>query len=199
MTVRWDDLFRDLEAQLEAAGAAELDAEVADRTRRENALLGLVDRARGAVGSGVSVRVLGAGTLAGTLREVGSQWLLLAQDGGREAVVPLTAVLAVSGLGRWSGPPATDDWAGPGGSARGADVVFARLGLSSALRGIARDRAAVAVVLVDGEVVTGTLDRVGADFVELGVHEAGEPRRREGLTGVRTIPIAAVALVRSGP
>lgn len=184
--MRWDELFRDLEAQLEAAGAAELDAEVADRTRREGARLSLVDRARGAAGHRVSVRVLGAGALEGVLREVGSQWLLLAEDGGRDAVVPLAAVASLTGLARWTGVP------GSGGR------VFARLGLASALRGIARDRAPVSLWLVDGSLLTGTLDRVGADFVELSAHGAGEPRRRQEVAEVRTVPFGALALVRSG-
>lgn len=185
--MRWDELFRDLEGQLAAAGSAELDAEVADRTRRESADLALVDRARGATGQPVSVRVPGAGAVDGVLREVGSQWLLVAEEGGRDAVLPLAAVLSVTGLSRWTGVP------GSGGQ------VFARLGLASALRGIARDRAAVAVWLLDGSVMTGTLDRVGADFLELSTHGAGEPRRREEVTAVRTVPFAALAVVRSGP
>ena len=183
--MRWDQLFRDLEAQLEAADGAELDAEVADRTRRESGLIALVDRARGATGSRVSVRVLGTGAVEGVLVEAGSQWLLLAEDGGREALLPLPAVLSLSGLGART--------AVPGGQ------VFARLGLAAALRAIARDRAGVSVGLVDGSVLTGTVDRVGADFVELSVHGAGEPRRRDGLTGVRTVPFVALASVRSGP
>lgn len=184
--MRWDELFRDLEAQLEAAGAAEFDAEVADRTRRESAQLALLDRARGATGHRVSARVLGVGAVDGVLREVGSEWLLVAEDGGREAVLPLAAVLSLTGLARRTGVP------GSGGR------VFARLGLGSALRGIARDRAAVSVCLLDGSLVAGTLDRVGADFVELSAHRAGEPRRQGEVTAVRTVPFAAIALLRSG-
>jgi hypothetical protein len=183
--MRWDELFRDLEAQLEAAGSAELDAEVADRTRREAAGLALVDRARAAAGARVAARVLGAGPVEGVLREVGSEWLLLAEDGGGEVVLPLAALQSLRGLSRWTGAP------GSGGQ------VFARLGLASALRGVARDRVAVSVCLVDGSVLTGTLDRVGADFVELSAHGAGEPRRRDDVTSVRTVPFAAIALVRS--
>lgn len=185
--MRWDDLFRDLEAQLAAGEAAELDAEVADRTRREAAQLELVDRARAAVGHPVSVRALGAGPVDGVLADVGSQWLLVAETGGREALVPLTAVVSLGGLRAWSGAPGS------------AGRVFARLGLGHALRGIARDRVPVQVWLVDGSVVAGTLDRVGADFVEVSEHGAGEVRRRGAVTGVRTVPFGALALVRSGP
>ncbi len=185
--MRWDDLFRDLEAQLATAEAAELDAEVADRTRREAALLSLVDRARAAVGHPVVVRVLGAGPVDGLLADVGAHWLLVAEAGGREVLVPLTAVTSLAGLRAWTGTP------GSGGQ------VFARLGLGHALRAIARDRVAVQACLVDGSVVSGTVDRVGADFVEITEHGTGEVRRRGEVTGVRTVPFAALALVRSGP
>jgi hypothetical protein len=47
-------------------------------------------------------------------------------------------------------------------------------------------------------VVTGTLDRVGADYVELAEHPADLPRRAEAVQGVRAIVIAAVAVVRTG-
>jgi hypothetical protein len=54
----------------------------------------------------------------------------------------------------------------------------------------------VQVVLTDGSVLAGTLDRVGSDFVELTEH--GESRRRGEVTGVRTVPFVALALLRSG-
>ena len=63
---------------------------------------------------------------------------------------------------------------------------------------LARDRAGVQVVLDDGGVVSGTLDRVGADYVELAEHPADLPRRAEAVQGVRAIVIAAVAVVRTG-
>ena len=183
--MRWDDLFRDLEAQLEAAAAAELDAEVADRTRREAAQLALVDRARAAVGHPVTLRVLGAGPVDGLLADVGAQWLLLAEPSGRQALRAAECACC-----RWRGCAPGRSVPGEGGQ------VFARLGLGSALRGIARDRLPVQVVLTDGSVLAGTLDRVGSDFVELTEH--GEVRRRGEVTGVRTVPFAALALLRSG-
>ena len=187
--MRWDDLFRDLEAQLDAAEAAELDAEVADRTRREAAQLGpgRPGPGRGRA-PGAWCGCSGPGPVDGVLVDVGSQWLLVAETGGREVLVPSTAVVSLAGLRAWSGAP------GSGGQ------VFARLGLGSRA---ARDRPGPAAGPGAGSstrsVVSGTVDRVGADFLEVTEHGAGEPRRRAEVTAVRTVPFAALALVRSGP
>jgi hypothetical protein len=78
-------------------------------------------------------------------------------------------------------------------------MVAGRLGLRSVLRGIARDRSAVRIELVDGTTVDATIDRVGADFVEVAVHPAGEPRRRADVRDVEVIPFGAVAAVRRRP
>lgn len=182
--MRWDELFADLEAQLAAADSAELAAEVADRTRREAARLALVDRLRGAAGARVTVRVDGAGALEGTLTEVGRQWVLLGEASGLEVLVPIAAVLSVSGLRSRTA------------AAGSAGQVFDRLGLGSALRAIARDRASVALVLRDGSTLAGTVDRVGADFLELSAQDLGE-RSRGGPPGPAfTVPVAALAIVR---
>ena len=183
--MRWDELFGDLEAQLEAAETAEAASEAADRTRREAARLRLLDRLRPAVGHDLRLQVRGAGQLSGRLVEVGAQWVLVAEQAGRQALVPLVAVLAVSGLGVQSVPPDQQD------------RVFDRLGLGSALRAIARDRLPVTATLVDGSTLTGTVDRVGADFLELTEHAVGEPRRRSQVTGTRAVPFEALAVLRS--
>ena len=75
-------------------------------------------------------------------------------------------------------------------------VVESRLTLRSALRGLVRDRSAVQVRLVDARMITGTLDRVGADFVELAEHAAAEPRRRADVRDVLVLPLAAIVLIR---
>ena len=178
---RWDALFADLAAQLDAHAAAELAAEVSDRTRRETALLSLADRLRPAVGSVVGVTCVGAGAVRGTVLDVGVDWLLLEAAG--DVLVPLASVLGVSGTG-----------------AR-AEVVSGevdrRLDLRWALRGLARDRAGVRLALVDGTVLGGTLDRVGSDHLDLAEHPPGEPRRAGAVRQVRLVPLSALALVRS--
>jgi hypothetical protein len=184
--MRWDDLFADLEAQLEAAGAAELAGEVTDRTRRELGQLRLADRLRAAAGATVSVALLGAGTVHGRLLDAGADWLLLEETGQRELLLSSAAVLGVGGAGAVSAVPGSEGEVGR------------RLDLRWALRGLARSRAGVEVVLVDGTVLAGTLDRVGADHVDLAEHPSGEARRAGEVRQVRLLPLAALSAVRSG-
>jgi hypothetical protein len=183
--MRWQALFGDLEAQLEAASAAELAGEVAERTRIEAGRVGLGDRLAGALGGSVVVAVPGHGPLRGRLTDTGADWLLLEDDTRREALVPFAAVLSVSGLSRAAGTPQE-----PSRVARALD-------LRRALRGLVRDRAGVALGLRDGTTVTGTLDRVGTDHVDLAEHPPGEARRAAAVRGVRLVPLTALVVVRS--
>jgi hypothetical protein len=182
--VRWEALFDDLAAQAEALDSAERAAEVAERARIEFGGLALIDRLRAAAGASVRLRLSGGLELIGEVGRVGSDWMLLDEAAGREALISLPAVEVISGLGRWSAPPAP-----PGG-------VTARLALRSALRGVARDRSDVRMHLRSGELVDATLDRVGADFVEAARHLPGEPRRRGEVRDVLVVPLGAIAALR---
>jgi small nuclear ribonucleoprotein (snRNP)-like protein len=182
--MRWDELFADLGAQVEARQIAERSTEIEDRTRYEFGQLTLVDRLRSAIGGQVRIRCAGGVTMGGRLDRAHPEWLLLIEPTGREALVAGTAVRSVGGLGPWSA------------AAGGQSAVEARLGLRYALRTIARDRSAVRIHLRDGEALDGTLDRIGADFAELAEHPPGEFRRRAEVTGFVTVPFSAIVAVR---
>ncbi len=183
--MRWQQLFADLQAQFEQEESAEERAEAGSRARAEIGGLTLLDRLRGGVGTELSVTVSGAGQLGGVLADVGADWLLLTDDVGRDVLIAMGAVRAVSGLGRRTGPP------------EAPSTVRSRLDIRRALRGLARDRATVQVLLDDGAVLVGTVDRVGADYVELAEHAADAPRRAEAVHGVRAVVISAIAVVRT--
>src|SRR4051794_16794515 len=133
--MRWQQLFADLEAQFHEAAAASDRAEDASRARLEMGAVPLADRLRAAVGHPVLLRCRGADQLAGTLTEVGVDWLLVEDDAGREVLVCAGALLAVGGLGRQTA------------AAERHGVVRSRLDLRRVLRALARDRAPVQVVL----------------------------------------------------
>ncbi len=179
---RFDRLFDDLEAQADAAEREELAAEVADRTRREVARVGLADRIRAAAGSTLEVRTLGGWVLAGRVEQVGAEWLLLALDRGSAwdrgtALIRTETVTEMAGLAASSAPTVGE--------------VDRRQDVGHPLRALARDRSSVAIALTDGRLLDGRIARVGLDFIDLAV-------RGPSPTGsqCRTISTAAVAVVR---
>jgi hypothetical protein len=174
--VRWEQLFDDLEGQVEAAEAADLDSELRDRARAERARLRTVDRLRGSVGRPLDVRLRNSERERGTLRRVGSDWLLVETAPGREALIPLAVVIAVGGLSNRSAEPGSE---GP---------VLARLDLRHALRALTRDRSRVGLVLDRDVLLSGFLERIGADHLEL----ADVP----GSTDLQLVPLAALVVVR---
>lgn len=186
--MRWERLFDDLEAQLVADEARDLVVEVADRTRRERALLGMHERLLSVLDAGaVTVRVAGVGMLEGSVTGVGPDWVLVTEGtlggGDRSVLVAYAAIRSLSGLtGRL-------EEGRPGAVAKA-------FGLGAALRAVSRDRAVVALHDVDGVVVTGTLDAVGQDLVEVAEHPTDVPRRPENVVGIRAVPFWSIAAVR---
>ncbi len=195
--VRWERLFDDLEAQLRTDEARELAAEVADRTRRERALVGLHERFAAATDrTVVELRVAGVGLLRGLITGSGPDWVLLDHRAehpltvvpgpgderrvDRPVLVATAAIRAVTGLG----------------GAEQTGAVAKGFGLGSALRAVSRDRAVVDLVDVEGIALTGTIDSVGQDYVEVAEHSADLPRRTENVIAVRAVPFAGIAMVR---
>ncbi len=182
--MRWDALFADFEAQLEAAEAAELAGEVADRTRRERSSVHLLERLTAAAGQVLRLQVLGLGSISGQVERSGPGWTLVLDEAGREVVVCLGAVTGIYGL------------PGSGAIVTTPGKVAAKLGLGHVLRALARDRATLRIALVDGAAVTGTIDRVGVDFFELAEHGYAEARRGGEVQAVRVVPFTGLAAAR---
>jgi hypothetical protein len=180
--MRWQRLFDDLEAQIEAADAAELEAEVADRIRSEVGRLRMVDRLRGSLGEEIDVHLPSGVRERGVLTRVGADWLLLepgaaqAGVGEMDALVPLRAVQTLGGLAARSMAPGSEG------------AVASRLTFASALRQIARDRARVQLTFVDGTSRTGVVRTVGVDFLEV----SDEAARSSGAALVATAALTSV-------
>src|ERR1700709_1728946 len=107
--MRWTALFQDLEAQLEAADAAELEAEVRDRTRTEFARVDLADRLRAALQTELTLQLRSGQRLRGELVSLGADWVLLQAEDDSGGPVP-----------EWLLPPlAPPGGRGPGAGAGG--------------------------------------------------------------------------------
>lgn len=179
VAMRWERLFADLEGQWEADARRDLEAEVADRTRRERASVDLLTRLAGHRGQSIRLVLVTGGVVEGELSDLGADWILLEQSTRGEVLVPLAAVVGLTGLGL-----------------RAEDSTMARrFGLGYALRVLSRDRAAVVLTDLSGQQCTGTIDTVGADALDLAEHRLGEPRRAGNIKGRRTVPFAAIVSV----
>jgi hypothetical protein len=150
--VRWDQLFADLVAQLDAVDAQNDMHALADLTRAEQATTLLTDRLRAVAHAHLVTVTLTDGTrLTARVAVVGPEWILIA-DAARRHLVPLVAVTTVEGLTPHTVPAPTGTGAGRG--------------MPAALRALMRDRAVVRVRTLAGEVV-GRVARVGKDHLDV--------------------------------
>ncbi|MEJ3403492.1 hypothetical protein WDJ51_01980 [Rathayibacter sp. YIM 133350] len=198
--MRWDELFDDLEGQLEQElRADESDHRVEEERLRLGRLL-LRDRimvlsrtpSTGAVPA-VRFELLGGATLTVRPTAFGRDWLagdvLDGSPWHPQCVLPLAAVASVV-LDRSQVDPSLE--------AAPSDArlrIIDRMGLPFVLRDLCRRRSAVEVMTAGGA-VHGTIDRVGRDHLDLAVHEAGVPRRDRAVRQYRLVPLEQVRLVR---
>lgn len=151
MGVRWDLLFADLVAQLDAADLPADAHALADLTRAEQATVHLTDRLRASLGRQVGLGLLDGSRLTGSVRDVGVDWLLVG-EGVRQHAVPLQAITTLDGLSQHAVPA-------PAGTRAGR-------GLPTLLRALMRDRVVVQVHTLAGQAV-GRVGRVGKDHVDV--------------------------------
>ncbi len=183
--MRWDALFQDMEAQLAAEQRLALESEISERARVEMAGVSLADRLRGALNREIAVLLSSGMRVSGVLAHVGSEWIVL-NEAPQQWLVPCSAAVSYQGVGR---------------HVLQTTGVRARVGLASALRGLARDRSEVTVHLAmagaQERALFGVIDRVGKDHFDLAVTSAGEARRQSNVSSVITVPFASLAALRS--
>lgn len=183
--MRWEELFEDLDRQFEELIDAAEDAEQGDRVRVEYGAVSAAQRLAGSLGGLLRIRLAGGQRVSGRLTRVGADWLLLRESESTDLLVAWSAVTGVEGLSRQTSAP--------------LGAVDQHFDLRKAVRSVARDRAPVSVHTAHGTELTGTVDRVGADFFELAAHAAWEIRRSAAVQGVVLVPLASVVMIRSAP
>ena len=194
--MRWQNLFDDLESQLESElGADEVDL-LAEEERLRLGRLTLRDRIR-AVHAGEPAAPLGVTLRSGervtvALAAIGRDWVAGELDAGvlRSAIIPLAAVMTLDPAGdqlavSLRGDPAPEP----------PTALSGRLGLAFVLRDLCRRRAGVEVH-VGGERLHGTIDRVGRDHLDLAEHAPGEPRRTTAVARIRIVAFTGLDLVK---
>lgn len=172
---RFDALLPGIAAEMAARDAAGDDVLAADLALAEVAQVGLLDRIR-AVES-VVIEVIGHAAVGGRVLGVGRDVVLLRADDA-EWAIPLWGMGAVVGLSASAVVPA---------SARD------RLGFSAILREWADAQAPVRLARVGAAPLTGTIDRVGRDHLDLAEHDPGEPRRPGSVRRIAAVPLGAIS------
>jgi hypothetical protein len=198
--MRWDNLFDDLESQLEQELTAEEVDLQAEEERLRLARLGIRDRLRSLHNSAVSddermLRLVLADGSRVTIEPgtFGRDWIAgeLIEESGRrpQCIVPLESI-----EGLVFGRPQLDRSLDPVADESSA-ALSARLGLQFVLRDICRRRASVELRLRSSR-LHGTIDRVGRDHLDLAVHEPGQARRESAVTEFRMLRLSELVLVR---
>lgn len=183
--MRWNDLFADLEAQLEFGQWQAVEQDAAELTRGMWAELTLMDRLRAALNQRVRM-VLQDGRSQGlVLQAVGPAWVGGVDDTGA-VLIPREAIMAVDAELRRAVVPKRPLHAGPK--------------MGAVYRMLARRREPVQIVARHGEVLAeGTIDRVGSDHLDVALHARDDFRRSTAIQGSRILPFEAIQLVRASP
>ncbi|MDY7542837.1 MULTISPECIES: hypothetical protein [unclassified Cryobacterium] len=205
--MRWDNLFDDLEGQLEH----ELNAEDLElRAEEERLRLGRLSlrhrlMSLSGAGSGVLRLVLASGaTLFVRPTTFGRDWLAAeildpasASAGTTPPGVPaLSAPQCVVPIAAIAGVilQSAEVRASLAAPAEPESGVVDRIGFAFVLRDLARRRKFVEVH-TPGGLLSGTIDRIGRDHLDLAMHDRGVPRRTSEVRQYRIVPLAEIQLL----
>lgn len=190
--MHWDRLFEDLEGQLASEWEAERAALDAETERLRISKLELRRRLQLLQRQGAVVHVELADRQRRTVRlhAVGADWVGMQEtDAVAVLLAPTRAITSMAvdhGMLLASLEESSPEKTGTQPSLR------ERMSLGFVLRDLARRRVPMRFALRDGETVFGTVDRAGADHLDLALHDQGEPRRAGAVRGFRIIPFDAV-------
>jgi hypothetical protein len=187
--VRWDELFADLEGQLEhGLGAEEREAQLEEERLRVGRA-SLRDRIAAVATGGdpLGVRLVDGARLDLVPRTVGRDWASGDLSGSAaQVVLPLQAVAALlptpAQVERSLEPVAVG-------------TVTDRISLAFVLRDLARRRRILQLTTLGG-VLTGTVDRVGRDHLDVAVHPADAFRRDSAVSRIEVLALSRLLLVR---
>ena len=211
--MRWDRLFEDLEDQLASEWEAERAALESEAERLRLSKTTLRERLGPLIGGdAVTVEVGDGSPQRGIICAVGSDFAALRPDRAATGdglrvrardgliIVPLAAVVwfgvAHADLLRTARAGAAVHIDAPGVAPASPSRLSDRMTLGFVLRDCARKRRALRAGLHSGDILTGTIDRVGADHLDLALHDVDMPRRAESVRGHRMLPLASLAWVR---
>lgn len=187
--MHWDRFFEDIESQLAAEWETERAALDTEAERLRVARLDLRTRLRAAAAERATVTVdVGVDAARGRLVIAGADWVGVETDEGALAAVPMSSCVAVGVEHAALLRSALDV---------PVDPLTARIGFGFLCRDLARRRVVVSVLGSDGTARTGTIDRAGADHLDLAMHDPDAPRRAASVRGFRMVPFSAVAWVRA--
>lgn len=182
--MRWQPLFADLEAQmsreleLEEMGVASDEMRLERGRRRLAGRLGEMGR-----GAPVLLRLTDGSRVALLVEAVGEDWVAGRQrDTGRAALIPVSAVVTATAPAERLA------------EARGERAETTSLRFGVVLRDLARRRCAVSVSTTVGR-MSGTIDGVGGDHLELAVHPADTVRRQREVIAIELLPLTAIVRI----
>lgn len=196
--MRWDNLFDDLESQLEQGiSAEEFDLQAEEERLRlgrlslRSRIAAIHEAQRGDPDYAIRLTLRGGRPLSVRPVAFGKDWLSadVIDESARndQCILPLHAVASLMLTRRQvnqSLRPVQD-------AERG---IADRLGLGFVLRDLCRRRRPVTAQLLDGN-LHGTIDRVGRDHFDLAAHDPGAVRRDGAVVGLRVIPFDQLLLV----
>ncbi|MGF3055792.1 hypothetical protein [Microbacterium sp. YY-01] len=191
--VDWDGLFDDLEDQLASGWEAERAALEAESERVRIARLTLKERLSELARreAEISATLEDGTVITGVVHGVGADWAALVMTNSAPAWGSVLKVVPLAGDVIWH--MRHGELLSSMRSTGTASAVRDRMTLGFVLRDLARRRCALTLRLRTGLVLTGTVDRAGADHLDLALHDLSEPRRANAVRGFRVVPLTAIA------